>query len=182
MPELGNRIDLREVPLVTIDGADAEDYDDAVFACPVDEGWRVIVAIADVSAYVTAQSPLDIERKKRGNSVYLPGTVIPMLPEALSNGMCSLVPQEDRASLAVEIIIDNQGHKLRHKFMRALIKSHARLTYDAVQSVFEGQAEEADIGAPNGALHHLFGAWHGLIESREKRGTLNLNVPEKEFV
>ena len=179
VPELGNRIDLREVPLVTIDGADAKDYDDAVFACPVDEGWRVIVAIADVSAYVTAQSPLDIEAQKRGNSVYLPGTVIPMLPEALSNGMCSLVPQEDRASLAVEIIIDNQGHKLRHKFMRALIKSHARLTYDAVQSVFEGQAEEADIGAPNGALHHLFGAWHGLIESREKRGTLNLNVPEK---
>ena len=179
VPELGSRTDLRDVPLVTIDGADAKDFDDAVFACPIDEGWRVIVAIADVSAYVKADSPLDTEAQKRGNSVYLPGTVIPMLPEALSNGMCSLVPHEDRASLAVEMIIDNQGRKLRHKFMRALIKSHARLTYDAVQTVFEGSADEADIGAPSGSLHHLFGAWHGLIESREKRGTLNLNVPEK---
>ena len=179
VPELGQRTDLRNIPLITIDGADAKDFDDAVYACPIDEGWQVIVAIADVAAYVKADSALDQEAQKRGNSVYLPGTVIPMLPEALSNGMCSLVPHEDRASLAVEIIIDNQGCKLRHKFMRALIKSHARLTYDAVQSVFEGQADEVDIGAPTGCLHHLFGAWHGLVESREKRGTLNLNVPEK---
>ena len=182
VPALGNRDDLREIPLVTIDGADAKDFDDAVFAEPYRDGWRIIVAIADVSAYVEAGGLLDAEAAIRGNSVYLPGTVVPMLPETLSNGMCSLVPHEDRASLAVEIIIDKTGQKTSHKFMRALIKSHARLTYDAVQSVFEGQAEEQDIGAPSGALHHLFGAWHDLFAIREKRGTLNLNVPEKRVM
>ena len=182
VPALGNRDDLRATPLVTIDGADAKDFDDAVFAEPYRDGWRIIVAIADVSAYVEAGDLLDAEAATRGNSVYLPGTVVPMLPETLSNGMCSLVPHEDRASLAVEIIIDKTGQKTSHKFMRALIKSHARLTYDAVQSVFEGQAEEQDIGAPSGALHHLFGAWHDLFAIREKRGTLNLNVPEKRVM
>ena len=179
LPPLSNRTDLRELPLVTIDGADAKDYDDAVYAEPCGDGWRIIVAIADVSAYVPAGSPLDDEAAKRGNSVYLPGTVIPMLPEALSNGMCSLVPNEDRASMAVEIILDKSGHKTSHNFMRALIKSHARLTYDKVQSVFEGLNDETDIGAPAGSIHHLFGAWHLLNEAREVRGTLNLNVPEK---
>ena len=182
VPALGERDDLRKIPLVTIDGADAKDFDDAVFAEPYRDGWRIIVAIADVSAYVEAGGLLDAEAATRGNSVYLPGTVVPMLPETLSNGMCSLVPNEDRASLAVEIIIDKTGQKTSHKFMRALIKSHARLTYDAVQSVFEGQAEEHDIGAPSGALHHLFGAWHDLFAIREKRGTLNLNVPEKRVM
>ena len=179
VPPLGARTDLRHIPFVTIDGADAKDFDDAVFAEPIEQGWRLIVAIADVSAYVEAGNALDLEAAKRGNSVYLPGTVVPMLPEALSNGVCSLVPDEDRASLAVEIIIDHQGVKQSHKFIRALIKSHARLTYDAVQSVYTGDADEADIKAPSGALHHLFGAWHLLIKDREKRGTLNLNVPEK---
>ncbi len=182
VPELGARVDLRDTPLVTIDGADAKDYDDAVFAEPHGDGWRIIVAIADVSAYVLADSALDQEAVKRGNSVYLPGTVIPMLPEALSNGMCSLVPHEDRASLAVEIILDKTGQKKSHRFMRALIKSHARLTYDAVQSMYEGTADERDIGAPDGAIHHLFGAWHNLFAAREARGTLNLNVPEKRVM
>lgn len=179
VPALGTREDLRNIPLVTIDGADAKDFDDAVFAEPHGTGWRIIVAIADVSAYVETDSPLDKEAAKRGNSVYLPGTVVPMLPEALSNGMCSLVPNEDRASLAVEIVIDGDGIKQSHRFIRALIKSHARLTYDAVQTLHEGTADERDIGAPDGAIHHLFGAWHTLNKAREKRGTLNLNVPEK---
>ena len=182
VPELGDRVDLRDTPLVTIDGADAKDFDDAVFAEPHGTGWRVIVAIADVSAYVVAGSALDDEATKRGNSVYLPGTVVPMLPETLSNGMCSLVPHEDRASLAVEIMLDDKGQKKSHRFIRALIKSHARLTYDAVQTVFEGTADEKDIGAPDGTLHHLFGAWHNLFAAREKRGTLNLNVPEKRVM
>ena len=164
---------------MTIDGADAKDFDDAVFAEPTASGWRVIVAIADVSHYVPASSPLDLEAQKRGNSVYLPGTVIPMLPETLSNGLCSLVPYEDRATMAVEIMLDQQGQKQSHRFMRALIRSHARLTYDQVQTVFEGVAEEQDISAPAGALHHLFDAWHGLNEARAKRGTLNLDIPEK---
>lgn len=179
VPALGERTDLRHLPLVTIDGADAKDFDDAVYAEPDGTGWRIIVAIADVSAYVAADSPLDEEAAKRGNSVYLPGTVVPMLPEALSNGMCSLVPHEDRASLGVEIIIDSDGIKQSHRFIRALIKSHARLTYDAVQSVHEGLADERDISAPDGTIYHLFGAWHTLNKAREKRGTLNLNVPEK---
>ena len=179
VPALGQRTDWRDTALITIDGADAKDFDDAVFAEPHEQGWRIIVAIADVSAYVSSGSALDQEATKRGNSVYLPGTVVPMLPEALSNGMCSLVPHEDRAALAVEIIIDASGQKRSHKFIRALIKSHARLTYDAVQSVYEGTAEEHDISAPAGCLHHLFGAWHDLTRAREVRGTLNLNVPEK---
>ena len=179
VPALGKRVDLRPLPLVTIDGADAKDFDDAVFAEPIEQGWRIIVAIADVSAYVEAGSALDLEAAKRGNSVYLPGTVVPMLPETLSNGMCSLVPHEDRAALAVEIIIDQNGNKTSHKFMRSLIKSHARLIYDDVQAVYEGRMEEHDIHAPSGSLHHLFGAWHDLFQAREKRGTLNLNVPEK---
>lgn len=178
-PVLEIRTDLRALPFVTIDGADAKDFDDAVFAEPTASGWRVIVAIADVSHYVPADSPLDQEAQKRGNSVYLPGTVIPMLPETLSNGLCSLVPHEDRATMAVEIMLNQQGQKQSHRFMRALIRSHARLTYDQVQTVFEGVAEEQDIDAPAGALHHLFGAWHGLNEARAKRGTLNLDIPEK---
>lgn len=179
VPELGDRTDLRTIPFVTIDGADAKDFDDAVYAEPYQQGWRIMVAIADVAAYVPAGSAVDDEAAKRGNSVYLPGTVVPMLPESLSNGMCSLVPHEDRASVVAEIILDHTGIKRSHLFRRALIKSHARLTYDAVQSVFEGDAEERDIGAPDGSLHHLFGAWHLLFQAREKRGTLNLDVPEK---
>ena len=167
VPELADRVDLRDTPLVTIDGADAKDFDDAVFAEPHGTGWRVIVAIADVSAYVAAGSALDDEATKRGNSVYLPGTVVPMLPENLSNGMCSLVPHEDRASLAVEIMLDNMGQKKSHRFIRALIKSHARLTYDAVQTVFEGTADEKDIGAPDGTLHYC--SAHGIICSQHAK-------------
>ena len=182
VPEQAHRVDLRDLPLVTIDGADAKDFDDAVFAEPVSGGWRLIVAIADVSAYVTAGSELDIEAQKRGNSVYLPGTVIPMLPESLSNGVCSLVPHEDRASLAVEIFIDEAGVRQSHRFMRCLITSRARLIYDDVQAVYEGTLDEDAIGAPAGALHHLFGVWHLLHAMREKRGTLNLSVPEKRVM
>ena len=134
LPEVKNRTDIRYIPLVTIDGEDAKDFDDAVFAEPEENGgWRLIVAIADVAYYVAENSALDKEARLRGNSVYLPGTVIPMLPEALSNGLCSLRPNEDRACLAVEIIIDGQGKKIRHRFLRGLMCSVARLTYTQVQ-------------------------------------------------
>lgn len=185
-PTLGQdddwRDDWRAFGLVTIDGEDARDFDDAVMAEPISGGWLIRVAIADVSAYVPVASALDTEARQRGNSVYLPGTVVPMLPEALSNGLCSLVPGEDRACLAVEIEIDADGQKKSHQFRRVLIRSAARLTYKQVQSVMDGTHDEADIKAPSGALHHLIAAYHCLIKARQKRGTLNLDLPERKAV
>lgn len=183
IPELGERTDLREIPFITIDGEDAKDFDDAVYALPDgDDGWRLMVAIADVSAYVVANSPLDEEAQKRGNSVYLPGTVIPMLPEALSNGVCSLRPGEDRACLTVEIFIDRHGQKTSHRFIRGLMRSVARLTYTKVQQVIEGTLDEKDCQVPDGVLHNLSTAYHLLHKAREKRGTLNLNIAEKKII
>lgn len=183
VPALGDRSDLRDVPLITIDGEDAKDFDDAVFATPHENGtWRLIVAIADVAAYVPSNSPLDKEARLRGNSVYLPGTVIPMLPEALSNGVCSLRPDEERACLAVEMIISAEGQKQSHKFMRGLMRSHARLTYAQVQQVIDGQIDENDLAVPAGALHHLIGAYRCLSSARAARGTLNLDVPERRII
>ena len=179
LPELGTRTDLRHLPLVTIDGEDAKDFDDAVFAEPAEEGkWRLIVAIADVSTYVRRGDSLDKEAQQRGNSVYLPGTVIPMLPEALSNGLCSLRPNEDRACLAVEILIDGQGQKISHNFFQALIRSSARLTYTTVQQVIEGVVDEADCPVKPGTIHHLIGAYRTLHAARLNRGTLNLDLSE----
>ena len=179
LPELGARRDLRALPLVTIDGEDAKDFDDAVFAEPAEDNhWRLIVAIADVSTYVKRGDVLDTEARLRGNSVYLPGTVIPMLPEALSNGLCSLRPDEDRACLAVEIIIDEHGQKRSHSFFQALIRSSARLTYTAVQQVIEGEIDETDCGVAAGTIHHLIAAYRVLHQARLKRGTLNLELTE----
>lgn len=184
---LGSREDLRAVPLVTIDGADARDFDDAVFAeadtdPKNDGGHRLIVAIADVSAYVRPASPLDKDARLRGNSVYFPDRVVPMLPEALSNGWCSLVPDEDRPALAVEMIIDKDGALLRHRFMRAMIRSAARLTY--------GQAQDAADGTPDGTtapvldtvIAPLFAAYRSLLTARRARGVLELDVPERRAV
>ncbi len=180
---LGNREDLRDLPLVTIDGADARDFDDAVFAEQhQDGGYRMIVAIADVAAYVLPDAPLDREAVRRGNSVYLPDRVIPMLPEALSNGLCSLVPGEDRGCLAVEMIIDAEGHKTSHRFFRGLMRSHARLTYDAVEDYHTGQDTEPPAGLDAERLDHLFAAYHLRAERRAERGALDLDLPEKRVV
>ena len=180
---LGQREDLRALPLVTIDGADARDFDDAVFAEPTsDGGYRMVVAIADVSAYVAPQSPLDREAQKRGNSVYLPDRVIPMLPEALSNGLCSLVPGEDRACVAVEILIDANGEKTSHRFFRGLMRSHARLTYDAVEDFRTGADTDPPAGLDADRLNHLFEAYKLRAAIREKRGALDLDLPEKRVV
>jgi ribonuclease R len=145
---LGRRTDLRDIPLVTIDGEDARDFDDAVFAEPDESvspgGFRLIVAIADVAHYVGPGSPLDHAARTRGNSVYFPDRVVPMLPEALSNGWCSLRPGEDRGCLFVELRIDAGGHKLAHRFGRGLMRSAARLTYTQVQ-----QAHDAASIAPS---------------------------------
>ena len=124
------------LPLVTIDGEDARDFDDAVFAEPDPDhpgGWRLLVAIADVAWYVRHDKPLDRAAYRRGTSVYFPDRVVPMLPEALSNHWCSLVPREDRPVLVAEMWIDAEGHLKRHRFHRAMMRSAARLTYTRVQ-------------------------------------------------
>ena len=179
-PVLGTREDLRAIPLVTIDGADARDFDDAVFAAPLEDGGhRLIVAIADVAHYVSLDSSLDREARKRGNSVYLPDRVLPMLPEALSNGLCSLVPGEDRACLAVEIEIGPDGSKRNHRFLRGLMNSHARLTYDAVEEYRTGADTEPPAGLDAAILDNLYAAYALLAERRQSRGALELDLPEK---
>ncbi|MBL6777011.1 MAG: RNB domain-containing ribonuclease, partial [Alphaproteobacteria bacterium] len=124
----------------------------------------------------------DTEARRRGNSVYLPGTVIPMLPEALSNGLCSLRPKEDRACLAVEIFIDAKGKKISHKFLRGLMRSTARLTYTQVQQVIDGLQDEGDLNLPAGTLHHLIVVFSILKKARDKRGALNLDLAEKRII
>jgi ribonuclease R len=178
------RADLRDMPLVTIDGSDARDFDDAVLAEPDPdpenrEGWHLIVAIADVAWYVQPGSTLDREAERRGNSVYFPDRVVPMLPEALSNDLCSLKPNVDRACLAVHLWIDVEGRKLRHKFERGLMRSAARLTYEEAQAARDGRAKctlpFADIAA-------LYGAFAALAKAREKRGALELDLREDRVV
>jgi ribonuclease R len=170
---LGRRIDLRHLPLVTIDGEDARDFDDAVFAEPAGTGFRLIVAIADVAHYVRAGSPLDLTARTRGNSVYFPDRVVPMLPEPLANGWCSLLPNEDRGCLFADIQIDANGRKTAHRFGRGLMRSAARLTYEQVQR---------DRDANDRAHAHLYAAFETLFVARRGRGTLDLDVPEPHVV
>ncbi len=181
---LGERTDLRDVPLVTIDPEDARDHDDAVWAAPDDDpknpgGFRLLVAIADVAHYVRAGDALDREAEKRGNSVYFPDRVVPMLPEEISNSLCSLRPQEERPCLAVEMTIDREGKKLRHRFMRALMRSAARLTYGQVQAARDGRPDDATGPLLDGVLAPLYGGYQALLAARLKRGTLDLDLPER---
>ena len=182
-PPAKGRRDLRQMPFVTIDGADARDFDDAVYAEPVDHGgWRLMVAIADVSHYVRPGSALDREAQLRGNSVYLPDRVVPMLPEAISNDLCSLRPHQDRAAMVADMIIDQDGQRQSFKIERAIITSHARVTYDQLQAVYDGTLDEADCAVPHGTLHSLFGAWRALTIDREKRAPLALNLKERRVI
>ncbi len=180
---VGRRRDLRDVPLVTIDGEDARDFDDAVFAEPDNSlspgGFRLIVAIADVAHYVRPGSALDRAARERGNSVYFPDRVVPMLPEALSNGWCSLRPKEDRGCLFAELRIASDGRKLDQRFGRGLMRSAARLTYEQVQAVADGNHTlgDATLGP---ALAHLYGAFRALLAARQRRGTLDLDLPERK--
>lgn len=171
---LGTREDLRGIPLVTIDGDDARDFDDAVYAEPDGDGHRLIVAIADVAHYVPAGSPLDRTAWERGNSVYFPDRVVPMLPEALSNGWCSLRPDEERGCLFVDMRIDATGKKTAHRFGRGLMRSAARLTYEQVQ---DAQDAGTDLGLP---LPALYAAFRALLAARQARGTLDLDLPERK--
>ena len=176
----GGREDLRALPLVTIDGASARDFDDAVFAEPQGGGWRVIVAIADVSHYVRAGDPLDREAAQRGVSVYFPGSVLPMLPEALSNDLCSLKPGVDRLCLACEMRLDARGQVKTWKFFRAVMHSAARLTYSEVHAAIETRDAKArrKLGALLEPVENLYGAWRSLASARGRRGALDIDLPE----
>ncbi len=175
---LGKRTDLREMALVTIDGEDARDFDDAVFAEPDGDGWTVVVAIADVAHYVKPGSALDREAWARGNSVYFPDRVVPMLPEALSNGWCSLKPGEERGCLFVEMRFDASGTKTGHRFGRGLMRSFARLTYDSAQAHHDAGTDPE--GVQGGHVARLYGAFRALLAARERRGTLDLDLPERK--
>ncbi len=184
---LNDRDDLRDFPLVTIDGADARDFDDAVWAesdqdAENPNGWHIIVAIADVAWYVRPGSPLDVCAYERGNSVYLPDKVVPMLPEELSNGWCSLKPQEDRPCMIAHLWINENGQLLRHKFGRALMRSAARLTYEQVQSAQDGQPDDTTAPIFKDVIAPLYGAYQALNTARQKRGVLELDLPEHQIV
>jgi len=184
---LDRRDDLRALPLVTIDGADARDFDDAVFAAPDEDptnpnGWRIVVAIADVSWYVRHGDPLDKAARERGNSAYFPDRVVPMLPEKLSNDLCSLRPGEDRACLAVDMRIDAHGQLLGHTFQRGLMRSAARLTYEQVQSARDGQPDGKTGPLLKTIIEPLYGAFAALAQARDNRGTLDLDIPERQVI
>jgi ribonuclease R len=177
-----DRQDLRELPWVTIDGADARDFDDALCAERRPDGWRLAVAIADVSHYVPAGSALDLEARRRSTSVYFPGRVVPMLPVALSNGLCSLNPDEDRLAIVADLHLDAAGRVTRARFVRALIRSQARLTYEAVQRVLDGDpGQRARHAALLPHLQALQAVYERLAELRERRGALDLDQAEPSF-
>ena len=183
------REDLRGIPLVTIDGEDARDFDDAVFAEPDKDmgnegGWHMVVAIADVAHYVKDGSALDADAFERGNSVYFPDRVIPMLPERLSNGLCSLVPNEDRFCLAVHLWMDANGTMRRYKFVRGLMRSKARLTYNQVQAAYDAHLKGEGAAHPllQSIIIPLYQAYAALAAERDRRGALDLNLPEYKIV
>ncbi len=182
---LGARADLRHIPLVTIDGADARDFDDAVWAArdpEHEDGWHVLVAIADVSWYVRPDDALDRAAQQRGNSVYFPDRVVPMLPEALSNELCSLKPGVDRACLAVHLWLDRDGRVHRQRFQRGLMRSAARLTYEEAQAAADGRPNETTRALLDGVLQPLYGAWRAFDRARRHRGTLDLDLPERRIL
>lgn len=178
------RVDLRQLPLVTIDGEDARDFDDAVFCEPLDDGgWQLWVAIADVSQYVTIGSALDVEALERGNSVYFPEQVIPMLPEVLSNGLCSLNPEVDRLCMVCEMTITAAGKLEKYQFYEAVMNSHARFTYTKVWQILEGNKElhqRYEPFVPH--LRHLHDLYRALKKARAQRGAIEFETQESKFV
>ncbi|MEO0785950.1 MAG: ribonuclease R [Pseudomonadota bacterium] len=180
-PAPAEREDLTQIPLITIDPADARDHDDAVYAEAVEGGWKVIVAIADVAAYVTEGSPLDREAYRRGNSTYFPDRVVPMLPFELSADACSLKEGEPRRCLAVEMHFDASGAKTSHRFMRAMMKSAAGLSYEEAQSAIDGNPSKRAEALLETVLKPLWGAYGAVKKSREQRAPLDLDLPERRI-
>jgi len=178
------REDLRKLPLVTIDGADARDFDDAVYCEATASGWRLLVAIADVSHYVHPDTALDTEAIERGNSVYFPERVIPMLPEVLSNGLCSLNPDVDRLCMGCEMLFNNEGKMVRSRFMNGLMRSHARLTYDEAAAIMVDNDTQArkrrEPLVPH--LEELYRLYKVLRKARTKRGAIDFETTETRIV
>lgn len=178
-PAKVKREDLTGIPLITIDPPDARDHDDAVFAEQLKDGWRVIVAIADVSAYVTEGSALDTEAQMRGNSTYFPDRVVPMLPEELSADACSLKEKELRACMAVEMIFDEVGTKRKHRFIRGTMRSAAKFSYNEAQNAIDGKPGGPGEAMLENVLKPLWGAYAALCLARDKRQPLDLDMPER---
>ncbi len=190
--DLKQRIDLRDVPLVTIDGEDARDFDDAVYCEPHKQGrgksafsgWRLLVAIADVSHYVKPGEPLDADAYERATSVYFPRRVIPMLPEKLSNGLCSLNPEQDRLTMVCDMLIDAEGETRAYQFYPAVICSHARLTYTEVAAVLGNthgpEAAKRRELVPH--LLHLHEVYRALLAQRHKRGAVDFETTETQII
>jgi ribonuclease R len=181
------REDWRKLPFVTIDPPDAKDHDDAVYAVPDADprnsgGHIVTVAIADVAYYVRPGSALDRTAAERGNSVYFPDRVVPMLPERISNDLCSLRPHEDRPALAVRIVIGADGRKRSHTFHRALIRSAARLHYEQAQFAVTGRPDEITEPIAKNILEPLYAAYRAVRHARDARGPLDLDLPERKIV
>ncbi|WP_082836959.1 ribonuclease R [Labrenzia sp. OB1] len=184
--KLGKREDWRKIPLITIDPPDAKDHDDAVFAEPDEDpqnkgGHIAYVAIADVAYYVTPGSPMDREASLRGNSVYFPDRVIPMLPERISNQLCSLREKEDKPALAVRMVFDKSGRKISHTFHRVLMRSAAKLSYIQAQKAMDGVADEKAEPLVEGVLKPLWAAYEVLKRGRQDREPLDLDLPERKI-
>ncbi len=179
-----NRKDIRDLPLVTIDGEDARDFDDAVYCSPLNDGRnRLIVAIADVSHYVKPQTPLDLEAWQRGTSVYFPNNVIPMLPEVLSNGLCSLNPKVNRLCFVCDMEIDADGNIDTYDFYQAVMYSHARLTYTQVSALIEGDVESCNIDQDlQSAILDLYKLSQKLGKRRRRSGAIEFEIPEPVIV
>ena len=178
------RHDVRDLPLITIDGADARDFDDAVWCERTETGWRLLVAIADVAHYVTPESPLDNQAIERGTSVYFPGRVVPMLPEVLSNGLCSLNPEVDRLCMLCELTVNRRGNLQRARFHNGVMRSHARLTYDQVNEMLTQKAsplrkQHQSLVPMVEELHALYRA---LAATRAKRGAIEFDSTETRIV
>ncbi len=186
-PTLQGRTDLRDIPLVTIDPPDARDHDDAVYAEPDSDlknvgGWVVWVAIADVAAYVRPASALDREARDKGNSVYFPDRVEPMLPHALSSNMCSLRQGENRACMAVRMVFDRSGRKTGHRFVRGLMRSAAKLSYDQAQAAIDGEPDDQTGPLMDRVLRPLWDAYACLKTGREARAPLEITSTERRIV
>ncbi len=185
---LKGREDWRDLPLITIDPIDAKDHDDAVHAAPDEDpanpgGFVLSIAIADVAAYVRPGTALDDEALLRGNSVYFPDRVVPMLPERISNDLCSLVPDKDRPALALRVVIAADGRKKRHSFHRVMMRSHAKLAYEQAQAMIDGRTQDGDaIDLLNHVLRPLWAAYAALRTARDAREPLDLELPERKLI
>ena len=177
-----SREDRRDIPFVTIDGEDSQDFDDAVYCEPRGKGWLLQVAIADVSAYVDIGSAIDLEAQNRGNSVYFPNRVVPMLPEILSNQLCSLKPNVDRLCLICELAIDYYGRTRRTRFFEAVIRSAARLTYTEVAEVLEGHETRFRYPHLLPQIHNLHQLYQLLLKRRKKRGAIEFETVESRII